>query len=1143
MVHGSSSRLFEDGSQPGARGTREAGSGVCNVNVQDKVGPAESRIGRSITAGASCDTEERGYPCGSSRVLEGRRPERGSGFFEESTIRSTSGPINEGRRSSRRASVLGEGSVGSGTPHTDEEYSSERRTASEHSSRSDGTTNDKGPLNGYGSQDRALFKEMAGEPEQGELAPQTSTGGFPQSPSVSEQAFLTQEDSVPTHQLQVSASLGECRLTSMGSASNHQLQVSPSLGECRFTSMGSASDVLPEQMPFHNNIHQPLNTGPGGPAFPGPPLFKHSLNPDGSQQESFSFQPKYECLDWRKIGAIDVDRLIIEVDLTTLQEAIKPLTVCNIACERCPHCRRPVDPDLLKLIRLAQCIIEYLLHCQQCLTTSIKRLEESLRASKVEAEQFTAVSARHTKEIQTLKEEFRKKKKAFVNQLQILQNNSCKANKCQFCDKAFLNSTYLQNHIQRRHPEEANSEQANTRKCEELQAEVNQLKQELQQLQEIRARNIQLQEVVTEAERRLREHEAERRLSEHEAERRLSKHEAERRLSEHEAERRLSEHEAERRLSEHQQETSAAPDPQDVKELLDNQENTWNAKLVHLQDVHKEEKNQLQSEVEQYKLALQEEQEAGNARFAQEREEQCKLIKEQEEKIKHCEDQLLFQAEQSRVALIKQQEDSDARYAKEKEELFKIIEQRDATICCYKKYQELLIANASKTPEPAPAVQESSTQGATKPAPAVQERSTQGATKPATAVQESCTQGAPKPAPAVQECSTQGATKPAPAVQECSTEGATKKDQLEDTLGTSKEQLADALKTNPTLGQELRAILEQGLNEKLQALGIQTNVRAIPSDCFDKVINSIEVNREQKEKQEPCIHQIRKHLECQVSNNVQRSLSSNRVVCQMPITIAEGRQNVNQECGPPCPTYICKLQLPSRYASNDSCPSEPKTPPLTSDDEREKPTTVLRFVSAQNGCPPDMFLIAGPRCSSQSVQSDAYAVRNEECVPPHTQREAEKRTVMSEPKAQECKRLKPCLKHVTVCAPAPTDTDSHGSEVEDNYCRSPRPLMKKTTCYPVPKRPYKRTTFISPVTSEQSDSDSGCSVYGPRPLQYHSQPPSPCCPVRGPVMQDSNMCLPFAQPIHGFDRRSCGAINITKEYLKKDEKREHKGWK
>ncbi|KAJ1117973.1 hypothetical protein NDU88_006168 [Pleurodeles waltl] len=411
------------------------------------------------------------------------------------------------------------------------------------------------------------------------------------------------------------------------------------------------------------------------------------------------------------------------------------------------------------------------------------------------------------------------------------------------------------------------------------------------------------------------------------------------------------------------------------------------------------------------------------------------------------------------------------------------------------------------------------------------------------------------------------------------------KDQIEDTLGTSKQQLVNALKANPTLGQELRSILEQGLNEKLQSLGIQSiiqvttegmeavvpshgfseqhyyiiavicqtaviavnalilgvlflqNVRAIPSDRFDKVLTSIEVNREQKERQEPCIHTIRKHLESQVNTSVQKSLSSNRLIFQVPITI-EGRQNPNQECGLSFPTYICKLQAPSKYASKDSSPSKPKTPPLTSDDERDR-GIVLRSGKGHLGHPPEVFHTCSKRCSSpSSEQSDTNPVENEEVVSHQTQREAERQTGSNVHKVQESKQLKSCLKHVKICSLVPTDTDSHGSEVEDTCLRLPRSLTKKTTVFQVPKRPYKRSHFFSPGTSEQSDSDSGGSDGGPKAIHYHNLPQSACSPVRGPGMQE--LSIPNAQTNHGFDRRPCCAINITKAYLKKDEIREQK---
>uniref|UniRef100_A0A8C0FHF8 DAZ interacting zinc finger protein 1 n=1 Tax=Bubo bubo TaxID=30461 RepID=A0A8C0FHF8_BUBBB len=93
-----------------------------------------------------------------------------------------------------------------------------------------------------------------------------------------------------------------------------------------------------------------------------------------------------------------------------------------------------------------------------------------------------------------------------------------------------------------------------------------------------------------------------------------------------------------------------------------------------------------------------------------------------------------------------------------------------------------------------------------------------------------------------------------------------------------KHYLINALKTDPSLTKELRVVLEQALEEKLESLGIKAGVRGIPSDRLNKILRAIESAREGKQKQEPDIHRIREHLERQVSFRVEEKSSWNRPV-------------------------------------------------------------------------------------------------------------------------------------------------------------------------------------------------------------------------------------------------------------------------
>ncbi|XP_052641727.1 cilium assembly protein DZIP1 isoform X2 [Harpia harpyja] len=112
--------------------------------------------------------------------------------------------------------------------------------------------------------------------------------------------------------------------------------------------------------------------------------------------------------------------------------------------------------------------------------------------------------------------------------------------------------------------------------------------------------------------------------------------------------------------------------------------------------------------------------------------------------------------------------------------------------------------------------------------------------------------------------------------------------------GRSNHYLINALKTDPSLTKELRVVLEQALEEKLESLGIKAGVRGIPNDHLNKILRAIESARECKQKQEPDIHRIREHLERQVSFRVEEKSSSCNRPVSCPQLPSEGKQKFNQ---------------------------------------------------------------------------------------------------------------------------------------------------------------------------------------------------------------------------------------------------------
>uniref|UniRef100_A0A8C4YNX4 Cilium assembly protein DZIP1 n=1 Tax=Gopherus evgoodei TaxID=1825980 RepID=A0A8C4YNX4_9SAUR len=168
---------------------------------------------------------------------------------------------------------------------------------------------------------------------------------------------------------------------------------------------------------------------------------------------AFKFQSRRDSVDWRRFSAIDVERVARELDVTTLQENIASVTFCNLDSEKCPHCQQPIDPVLLKVLKMAQLTIEYLLHSQEYLTASMALQEEQLQATLEELKRTKQELDKQAEELKGVKEESRKRKKMIATQQLLLQAGTNNYHKCQLCDKAFMNYSYLQAHIQRRHTE------------------------------------------------------------------------------------------------------------------------------------------------------------------------------------------------------------------------------------------------------------------------------------------------------------------------------------------------------------------------------------------------------------------------------------------------------------------------------------------------------------------------------------------------------------------------------------------------------------------------------------------------------------------------------------------------------------------
>ncbi|CAO2591882.1 Cilium assembly protein DZIP1 [Lemmus lemmus] len=235
-------------------------------------------------------------------------------------------------------------------------------------------------------------------------------------------------------------------------------------------------------MPFQKHVYYPLANSPEGPdasaAGAAPMAFVPPRAASGPLP-FFQFRPRLESVDWRRLSAIDVDKVAGAVDVLTLQENIMNITFCKLEDEKCPHCQSGVDPVLLKLIRLAQLTIEYLMHSQEFLTSQLNLVEERLRLSLIDYEQSKQLLSKQAGEIKLLKDECKRRKKMLSTQ-QLMIEAKASYYQCHFCDKAFMNQAFLQSHVQRRHTEESHLEYNTKAQTDRLQKEVDMLKEQLQ---------------------------------------------------------------------------------------------------------------------------------------------------------------------------------------------------------------------------------------------------------------------------------------------------------------------------------------------------------------------------------------------------------------------------------------------------------------------------------------------------------------------------------------------------------------------------------------------------------------------------------------------------------------------------------------
>jgi len=192
----------------------------------------------------------------------------------------------------------------------------------------------------------------------------------------------------------------------------------------------------------------------------------------------FTFRKRYRKVDWKLLGCVDVERIAAELDYHALQKNIMNVAFCDTMSQDFLQC----DPDFIKLYRLGQYTIEYLLHCQEFLSHSGAVLEDKLREAVKFRNEVKDKLETKQRELTEAKKESRKRKKMIaVYQGMMSASGANGFHKCSECEKAFVSSSFLESHLERRHNITLGAAGAGTGgvsldklkiRCEELQSEV-----------------------------------------------------------------------------------------------------------------------------------------------------------------------------------------------------------------------------------------------------------------------------------------------------------------------------------------------------------------------------------------------------------------------------------------------------------------------------------------------------------------------------------------------------------------------------------------------------------------------------------------------------------------------------------------------
>eukprot|EP00752_Nemacystus_decipiens_P010049 g8959.t1 len=188
------------------------------------------------------------------------------------------------------------------------------------------------------------------------------------------------------------------------------------------------------------------------------------------RRKSFYFQQRSGKLDMRAIGRVDVDSVVKNVDIDTLQAHLENITFAHVSED---DLRLYSDQCFLNLFRLSQLLLEYLLSVQDTLATSLEAVALKHSTIRKALDRGRAELHAASEQDRALKREVRQKRATIARYEQLLAlpapssgrrdapggcDGGGNMHSCLTCGKMFTTADYLQQHIVRKHaPQQKNT--------------------------------------------------------------------------------------------------------------------------------------------------------------------------------------------------------------------------------------------------------------------------------------------------------------------------------------------------------------------------------------------------------------------------------------------------------------------------------------------------------------------------------------------------------------------------------------------------------------------------------------------------------------------------------------------------------------